>query len=311
MSPNAGERDSILDADIRNTLADASEIISHAKIHLLGRKVARIDRRLAVRDAHQAVESVLRARAKLIGQNPYDLPSTIKTLKKNGVVIPYAREIDELIKARELVQHYATVPDERDVYRLVRAAENFLIDFSTAAFQIEFDNAARFELIANPEIKDDLKNARKELAAGNFEDAAILAHLAIQRAKWLIEAKIRPTSVPDNLWLRLGRTGQREVDRSFETVGQALDYVLDLSLAASFATELNTLQKITRSVFFRSGDEVIKQVLKEFREHETITQEDAEFALELALQFTQWADEVYGLEGREPESVQASALTTQ
>lgn len=108
-------------------LLDLKAVIEHAILHQ--QSGTKLNVRLAINHAHQAVELTLRKKAELLGKNPRYFPRIIKVLKDKGVKIPYERQIEELNEARRLTQHYGTTPNDNDARRLIFVAKDFLIDF--------------------------------------------------------------------------------------------------------------------------------------------------------------------------------------
>ena len=290
---------------VLSLLIDANMILRHGQLHLVRGKTSRLDRRLAIHHAHQSVELALRAKAELVGVNERDFPSTIKALKKRGVIVPYERELEELNKARTLVQHYGTVPDERDAYRLVTASKNFMKDFCPAAFGVDQAKLSVIEMIGSDDIRKDVQEAFDARENGRFEDAALAAHLAIEKAKWAIEKKVRPHKysyhfLPDPLHLE--QLGLRELPDVIKDIREDVDHSFDVALSAPFAYDLRRLSKITHASFVKTGDGQIARrgtlaafVVGQDDQGDKPTSDDADFALELAIEYVLWAEQVYGL----------------
>lgn len=285
---------------VLSLLIDANMILRHGQLHLVRGKTSRLDRRLAIHHAHQSVELALRAKAEEVGANPYDFPSTIKALKKCDVVIPYERELEELNKARQLIQHYGTVPDERDTYRLVTASQNFMKDFCAVAFGVDQTKLSIIEMISNYEIRKDVQQAFDARENGRFEDAALAAHLAIEKARWAIQKKIRPDKYRPHLWsswLDLQQLGLRDLPDVIRDIRQDLDHAFDVALSAPFAYDLKRLGDITHAVFNRTNDgRMVRTKPLAILEGQVNkpTSDDADFALELAVEYILWAEQVYG-----------------
>ena len=64
---------------------DLKALIEHAIFHTQGS--SKIDMRLAINHAHQAVELTLRKKAELLGKNPRDIPTTLKILRKEDLIM--------------------------------------------------------------------------------------------------------------------------------------------------------------------------------------------------------------------------------
>lgn len=74
-------------------------------------------------------------------------------------------------------------------------------------------------------------------------------------------------------------------------IDQAIDYVLEVALSSPFAYKLWKLKETTGIIFLPTGEkELTMQRLKECE----FTKKDAMFALELAIEYTLWAEQVYG-----------------
>lgn len=257
-------------------LLDLKALMEHAIIHQ--QSGTKLDMRLAINHAHQAVELTLRKKAELLGESPYDFPAIINVLKNKGVRIPYGRQIEELNKTRILTQHYGTTPNENDARRLIFVARDFLIDFWKEAFQVDYDGVSMLDVINNEDVKKTLQEAQKYLEKDqNYREATLKSVLAIYKIKWWIRRKfeIMPSTIMIETHL----------------LQQALDSVLDIALSSPFTYKLRKLQETTGTVFLPiPGGEPIMQQLKE---HEFV-REDALFALELATEYALWAEQVYG-----------------
>jgi HEPN domain-containing protein len=262
-----------------------------------------MDRWLAIHHAHQAVELTLRAKAEQVGANPYDFPSAVKALKNCGVTIPYERKLDELNKASQLIQHYNTVPDERDAYRLVTVSQNSMKDFCATAFGVNHRELSAVEMISNDDIRKIVQEAFDAREDGRFEDAAMAAHLAIEKTKWAIQRKIRPRKYRHRLWshgLALETLGLRELPDVIEDIREDLDHTFDVALWAPFAYDLKRLSDMTHAVFYTTGNgQIVRgKGLAPFLEEDhadKATSDDADFGLELATEYILWAEQVYGL----------------
>jgi len=256
-------------------LLDVKALMEHAIMHQ--QSGSKLDMRLAVNHAHQAVELTLRKKAELLGKNPYSYPDIKKALK--GVKIPYERQIDELNEARKLTQHYGTTPNENDARRLIFVARDFLIDFWKEAFAVDYDGISLIDVINNKDIQKLLQEAQKHLEKDqNYREATIKSVQAIYEIEWWIKSKFFEAGVPGSLLL-----GNISLE-------QALDSVLDIILSGPFANRLRKLRATTSIVFLPipGGEPVMQQL----REHEFV-REDALLALELATEYALWAEQFY------------------
>ena len=278
-------------------LIEAKLLLRHGIFHISRGRPSRIDRRLGVHHAHNAIELTFRRKAAELGASTgevYEFPKLIKFLSGKGVSITYQRELEELNKTRELIQHYGQVPDEKEAYRMVHAAQNCLKEFCAAAFSIDYGALSPTDLIGNQEIRKTLAEAQEAYDKGRFEDAAIAAHFAIQQGKWIVMQKVLGRRYRHHVSLSTERL-LGDVVRAIDDIREELDDTVDMALSASFACDFRRLSEITRAVFHRIvGGGVTTQVMKQFRDHEP-TADDAEFAIELATEYLQWADQSYGL----------------
>jgi len=250
--------------------------MEHAILHQ--QSGSKIDMRLAINHAHQAVELTLRKKAELLDLVPRYFPEIIRELKKKGVTIPYGRQIDELNEARRLTQHYGTTPNDNDARRLVFVARDFLIDFWKDAFAVDYDGVSLSDLISNEDIKKTLQEAQKYYEKDhNYREATIKSVLAIYKVKWWIRSKF--TLLPHSIM--------------YETypLQQGLDEVLDITLSVPFAHKIRKLGKSTGIIFMPipRGEPHMQQHGK----HKFV-REDALFALELAIEYALWAEQIYG-----------------
>lgn len=255
---------------------DLKALMEHAIFHQ--QSGTKLDMRLAVNHAYQAVELTLRKKAELLGKNPYDFPAIKKVMTGSRVKIPYERQIDELHKARILTQHYGTTPNENDARRLIFIARDFLMDFWKEAFSVDYDRISLFDLINNEDVKKELLEAQKHLEKGqNYREATIKSVLAICKMKWWIRKKF--PMIPSGIVLEV------------HSLQQAVDSVLDITLSSPFAHKIRKLQETTGIIFIPipGGEPVMQQL----REHEFV-QEDALYSLELATEYALWAEQVYG-----------------
>lgn len=277
---------------------EAKLLLRHGVFHVSQGRPSRLDRRLGVHHAHHAIELVLRKKAAELAIPPaevYEFPRLIKYLNDKSVIITYQRELEELNKTRELVQHYGQVPDEKEAYRLVNAAENCLRELCNNAFGVNYDKLSPADLINNDGLRKTLAAAQEAYGQGKFEDAAIAAHFAIQQGKWIVEEKVMSRRYKHHLSLNTERL-MRDVAQSLDDIDRHVDDVLDVALSATFASSFRRLREITRAVFLQiPGGKPHTQVMKQFRDHDP-TQDDAQFAIELAIEYLSWADQAYGLE---------------
>jgi HEPN domain-containing protein len=275
---------------------EAKLLLRHGVFHISQGKPSRLDRRLGVHHAHHALELVLRKKAAELAIPPaevYEFPRLIKYLIEKSVTITYQRELEELNKTRELIQHYGQVPDEKETYRLVNAAENCMRELCNTAFRIDYDKLSPADLISNEDIRKTLAEAQEAYDRGKFEEAAIAAQLAIQQGQWIIKEKAMSQSYRHHLSLGTQRL-MGDVAQTINDLDRELDDVLDVALSAPFAHGFKRLRDITCAVFHRTGGGIRTQVMKQFRDHEP-TADDANFALELASEYLLWADQAYGL----------------
>ena len=279
-------------------LTEAKTLLRHGMFHINRRRPSRLDRRLSVHHAHHAVELALRKKAAELRASTsevYDFPKLIKFLMGKGVNLTYQRELEELNKTRELIQHYGQVPDEKEAYRLVRAAENFMKEFCSAAFGIDYVKLSQNGIISNQDIKKTLEEAQEAYDDGRFEDAAIAAHFAIQQGKWIVRQKVLGGRYRHHLSSTTDRVFG-DIIRTIDDIDRDLDDTLDVALSATFAYDFTRLREITCAVFHMiPGGRPVTQVMKQSRSHEP-TADDADFALELATEYLLWADQAYGLE---------------
>jgi hypothetical protein len=293
--------------DPSHILIDAKMLMEHGKLHASHKKMSKIDRRLAVQHVHHAIELVLRAKAEDLNENPHDFPTAINILKKHAVAIPYEREIQELNKVRVLTQHYGTAPDEKDAYRLVSMAENFMQDFCKTAFEVDYSNISLIQLIENSDIRQTLDEAKKAYEGEKYEEAAINAHLAIQKAIWTIKEKMLGSRSHGLITYGTGGYPQDriilEIEGEIYGILSDLDSISEIVLAAPFALDIVNLKKITRVKFSKFRNEISSVKLSRpkspvdgtVEEPKPIQKEDAEFALELAIEYVLWAEQMYGL----------------
>lgn len=255
-------------------LLDLKALMEHAILHQ--QSGTKLDMRLAINHAHQAVELTLRKKAELLGENPFGFPDVMKALKGH-VKIPYERQMEELNKTRTLIQHYGTTPNDNDARRLIFVARDFLAEFWKEAFGVDYDDVSLFDLITNAKVKELLVEAAKGVKAGNHDKTAANSVQATYEVQWGIQKRFRgrPTKL----------TG-------FEVVGleDVLDFVLNVALSSPFAYKLWKLKETTGIVYLPIPEG--EPVMQRFKEHNT--REDAMYALELATEYALWAEQVYG-----------------
>jgi len=255
-------------------LLDVKAIMEHSIFHL--QSETRLDIRMAVNHAHQAVELTLRKKAEHLGKNLYNFPDIVSALKKGGVKVPYGRQLEELNKTRVLIQHYGTTPDFNDAQRLVFVAKDFLIDFWTESLGADYNGVSLTDLVGNAKVRSVLKEAER---TRNPEDRISKCVLATHMVGWWIDAAFYekgPFAHP--------------VDVVDTEVSDALDYVLDIALSGPYAYKLWKLRKQTGIVFLPiPGGKPVLQKMKQVR----FSRRDAEQALELAIEYALWAEQVY------------------
>lgn len=258
-------------------LLDLKALMEHAIFHQ--QSGTRLDMRLAINHAYQAVELTLRKKAELLGKNPYDFPAIKNVMARNKIKIPYERQIDELHKARILTQHYGTTPNENDARRLIFIARDFLIDFWKEALDADYDEVSMLDVINNEDVKKVLLEAQKYLEIDqNYREATIKSVLAIYKIKWWIRRKFKvmpPTILLDAHLLQ-----------------RAVDSVLEIALSSPFAYRIRKLRETTGIIFMPAiaGGEPNMQQLEK---HEFV-RENALLAFELATEYALWAEQFYG-----------------
>lgn len=255
-------------------LLDLKSLMEHAIFHLQGG--SRIDMRLAINHAHHAVELTLRKKAELLGKNPRDFPKVMNALRNSGIRIPYERQIEELNKARVMTQHYGSIPNEDDVRRLVFVARDFIIDFWKDALNVDYDSVSLTDLIGDDEIRKILKEAEK---TDNHEECVTKSVKATYLVKWWIESGFYEGGPIIDV-----------VTTDSVGVEDALNFVLDVALSNPFAYKLHKLRRRTGVEF-----SLIPEGEPEMQKMKTVklTREDANEALELAIEYALWAEQVY------------------
>jgi len=255
-------------------LLDLKSLMEHAIFHLQGG--SRIDMRLAINHAHHAVELTLRKKAELLDKNPRDFPKVMNALRNSKIRIPYERQIEELNKARVMTQHYGSIPNEDDVRRLVFVARDFLKDFWQDALNADYDSVSLTDLISDDEIRKILKEAEN---TNNYEECVAKSVLATYLTRW---------------WIKSGFYEEGPfidpIDVNQVDVEDALDFVFDIALSSPFAYKLQKLRRRTGVVFLPiPGGKPKMQRMKRVK----LTREDASEALELAIEYALWAEQVY------------------
>jgi HEPN domain-containing protein len=287
-------------------LLDASILLRHARFHLRQGKVSRLDRRLAIHHAHQAVELTLKARVEQLHGHWDTFPLALNWLNQQMMAIPYERELIELNKARNLVQHSDMIPDERDAYRLVTAAENFMKDFCSKVFGLDFSQLSLVQFISDVGIRTMMTGAQLAIENQDFDEAVGFSELAIETAKRTLINRFRPyraspLSVDEES--TADKLGLPSLPESIEKIWESINYLLDLVLSAPFATDLQRLHEITHSTFYVENGEVVRAgTLAEFVRppvQNSPTGDEAEFALELATEYILWVEQNFGL--KEPQ----------
>ena len=197
------------------------------------------------------------------------------------------------------MQHHGTATDEKDVYRLVSASESFMRDFCTQAFGIDYGKLSVLDDIGNDSIRRTLQEALDARERGSYEEAAIAAHLAIQKTKYIVQDKILPHRFRHSIGLQEKRV-LRDISEVVDELRDDLDDTLDVALSAHFAYDLKRLTKMTGATFRRTRDaeiaaRVVYQKLAEDDLKHALTLDDADFAIELATEYILWAQQNYGL----------------
>lgn len=256
-------------------LLDVKAIMEHAIFHQ--QNETRLDIRMAVNHAHQAIELTLRKKVEKLGMNLFNFPDIVSALKRAGVKIPYSRQVEELNKTRTLIQHYGTTPDYDDARRLVHIARDFLIDFWTESLGANYDSVSLTDLVSNIEVRNTLKEAER---TRNPEERITKSVLATHMVGWWIDAAFHEK----------GRLAH-PIDVIDTEVSDALDYILDVALSGPFTYKLWKLRKRSGIVFLPIAEG--KPVLQKLRQVK-FTRRDADMALELAIEYALWAEQVYG-----------------
>jgi len=260
-------------------LLDVKALVEHAILHQQCQ--SKLDIRLAVNHAHQAVKLTLRKKAELLDKNPKDFPAILKALKKNGVKIPYERQVEELNKTRILTQHYGTTPNDTDARRLVFVAKDFLIEFWKDALSVDYDTVSLFDLLTNEKVKGLLKETQECMTKDNYSDATIKSVDAIYETQWWIGDK----------FTRLPLLFESPFDSAFSNVQGELDSILEIALSSPFIHKIRKLRETTGVVFLRIPGG--KPAMQQMKEHK-FTKEDAMLSFELANEYALWAEQLYG-----------------
>jgi len=255
-------------------LLDLKALMEHAILHQ--QSGTKLDMRLAINHAHQAIELTLRKKAELLGENPYYFPEIVRILKNKHVKIPYERQIEELNEARRLTQHYGTTPNDNDARRMIFLARDFLIDFWKEAFDLDYYKASLYSLISNSKVKALIEEASKAAEAGDYDKALRNSIQATYEIQWWVQKRFK----------------RRPELAGFEVVNlsDAIDFILNVALSSPFAFKLWRLRETAGMVFLPiPGGEPVTQSLKEHKS----TPEETRYALELATEYALWAEQVY------------------
>lgn len=82
--------------------------------------------------------------------------------------------------ARNLLKHSGILPLRSEIQRLTRATHEFLVDGSRIVFDVDFDTVSMSDLIPGDAVRGHVKDAERELAAGDLNAAAVNAALAFE-----------------------------------------------------------------------------------------------------------------------------------
>jgi uncharacterized protein YutE (UPF0331/DUF86 family) len=285
------------DPSLRNAILDAKMMLTHGKYHLKSGHLSRLDRLLAIHHAHHAVELTLREKVSQLGERPGSFPELVKALKNHNVTIPYERELTELNSVRNLMQHHGTATEDREVYRLVSASESFMREFCSNSWGLSYDELSVVDLVENKNAREALRRGYEEFAKREFMESAAYARLSIEQVRWLTKDKFGIHMFGK----RIGDTPilpqDEEMTEPLESLWRALSQTAEVALFAPFATDYEHVRELTKSMLysFHDGKMEISKVIPLIESTEELSEPEAAFCLELALEFLLWAQQSYDI----------------
>lgn len=95
----------------------------------------------------------------------------LDTLQKEGITIPNAAKLQELNKARVGFKHYGNLPAPTEARKHHTYVEDFLRQAIQNHFGVNFDDLSLVELVADQEIRNRLRVAEANIAAGDLRGA--------------------------------------------------------------------------------------------------------------------------------------------
>lgn len=168
-----------LDNSTKRRLALAKKLYMHGCRH--ARNKDAVSKMIAIHNFDNAAEFVTKVAADHLSL-PYsekEFYSPLDALQKYfrqelGKELPLAKEIIELHRNRNRVQHGGTVPSIDTVQRFKDATEQFFSEIVTTIFKVSYEEIYLSMLVENDELKSKILEAEKALEQGQYQECVRL-----------------------------------------------------------------------------------------------------------------------------------------
>ncbi len=249
-----------------------ADAITHRKLvlvkNLYRRAVAQsandhssLDRMFSVLTFDLAIETLLKAA--LASLNPSTaLPSELNTLiqkcdaalsNADLPVVPDTRQVQDVRKVRNAVQHEARSPNPSEVSDSRTYTRDFLQKFTEQVWALSFERLRLSDLIKRDEIRERLARAEEAFDQGDYQVAAQQANTGLTSA--LIFARyplVGVSHLPEARHFQLPSRDVRNWDEVLATIGKLQETTMLLALGIGI-TQYRRCKELAGSVHFYMG----------------------------------------------------------
>jgi len=169
----------VLDNSTKRRLVLAKKLYMHGCRHARNKDV--VSRMIAIHNFDNSAEFVAKVAADHLHLsykegNFYSPLGTLKNYFREDLSkeLSLAKEVEELHKIRNSVQHGGTVPSIETVQRFKDATEQFFREIVTTIFKLSYGEIYLSMLIENDELKGEILQAEKALEQGQYQECVRL-----------------------------------------------------------------------------------------------------------------------------------------
>ena len=164
-----------------------SKLMYHRAIEFSNKKYSKIDGIMALLVLDLTVETTLKIAITSLEHTPlHNFPALVKqvqsSLSAENIKIPPTSHIEWVHTLRNNAQHQAAEPSKSDLDECRIYVRDFLKDFVTIMYGIDFEKISLAMLIRHPRIKQHLVDAETYFENGDYEKAVECANVGFKTA---------------------------------------------------------------------------------------------------------------------------------